>query len=84
MPYISVHVDVEDVLDDLSDEDLRRELVRRAQRKGSQSNHSADYAIPNKVARYTLEEASDILRKQGRYDLAFKLEEIREDFVGIA
>jgi len=80
MPYVSVHVDAEDVLEDLSEQDLRDELARRANKKGRQY-HSANFMIPQPVAIYTLNEAADILRKQGRNDLAFKLEEVREDYV---
>lgn len=82
MPYVNVHVDASEVLDDLGDEELEAELVRRRQRKGAKGNSPGDYAIPQKAARYTLEEAADIFRKMGRTDLAFKLEEIRTDFVG--
>ena len=80
MPYVSVHIDTEDVIGDLTDEQLREELGRRARNKGG-SRHAADYAIPIGAARYALNEASDVLRKQGRNDLAYKLEEVREDYV---
>ncbi len=82
MPYVSVHVDTRDVLDDLSDRELEEEFVRRNQAKGQLGAYSADYRIPQRAARYTLEEAADIFRRMGRTDLAFKLEEIRTDFVG--
>ena len=82
MPYVNVHVDASEVLDDLSDRELEEELIRRRRKNGQPGNSSADYAIPQKAARYTLEEAADIFRRMGRNDLAFKLEEIRTDFVG--
>jgi hypothetical protein len=82
MPHVSVYVDLEDVLDEVSDQDLRDELVRREKRKGKiGSPFSADHMIPQQVARCTLDEASDILRKQGRTDLAYKLDEVRVDYV---
>ncbi len=81
MPYVSVHVDAEDVLGDLTDEQLRDELNRRAARKQGGGGYSADYTIPRGAARHALNESSDMLRKQGRNDLAFKLEEVREDYV---
>jgi TorA maturation chaperone TorD len=82
MPYVSVYVDASDVIEDISTSDLEQELRSRRGNKGERSPHSADYAISQKAARYTLEEAADIFRKMGRNDLAFKLEEIRTDFVG--
>ena len=82
MPYVSVHIDPSEVLDALSDRELEEELLRRRRKIGLPGSHPADYAIPQKAARSTLEEAADIFRKMGRNDLAFKLEEIRTDFVG--
>lgn len=82
MPYVSVHVDASDVLDELSDRELEEELLARRRKAGKIGRYSADFAIPQKAARYTLEEAADIFRQMGRTDLAFKLEEIRTDFVG--
>jgi hypothetical protein len=82
MPYVRVHVDAEDILEDLSDQELRDELSRRQRKNGKGNYHSADFSIPQQVAKYTLDEASGILRKQGRVDLAFKLDEIKVDFVG--
>lgn len=32
MPYVSVHVDASEVLEDLDDEDLRKEIERREKR----------------------------------------------------
>lgn len=77
MPYVSVYVDASDVLDDLDIDEIRSYLTKN----GGRSGNGADYSIPQKSARYTLEQAADIFRAQGRMDLAFKLEEIRTDFV---
>lgn len=82
MPYVNVYVEAEDILDDLSDRELEDELASRRQKAGKPRGHAADFSIPQKAARYTLEEAADIFRRMGRTDLAFKLEEIRTDFVG--
>jgi hypothetical protein len=81
MPYVSVHVDAEDVLCDISTEDLRKELHSRSRKNGDYVGSSADYRIPLQVAKYTLDEAAAIFRKEGRTDLAFKLDEIKCDFV---
>lgn len=81
MPYISVHVDTESVLGDLDEDDIKAYLIKKAKRNGKDYGVGPNYSIPQKEARYTLEEAADILRKQGRADLAFKLEEVRTDFV---
>ncbi|MHC5536843.1 hypothetical protein ACYOEI_01055 [Singulisphaera rosea] len=81
MPYISVHVDASDVLDDLDEEEIKNYLRKRAKRSGKDCGFGPNYTIPQREARYTLEEAADIFRAQGRMDLAFKLEEIRTDFV---
>lgn len=70
--YIQVDVDLDDVLDSIPDEALTKEL---------KSRHGANRAIPLIVARQTLVEAADLFRKMGRLDLAFKLDEIKEDFL---
>ena len=82
MPYVEVWVEPQDDLDNFSDEDLREELVARAKRKGggSESRFNADYMIPQPVARETLN-STVMSRSQRRNDLAFKLEEIRVDYV---
>lgn len=79
--YVNVNIDVSDVLDELSDAELLNELKRRNIKKNNGTGFSADYFIPKEVARYTLEEAANIFRSGGRYDLAFKLDEINHDFV---
>ncbi|OJW21218.1 MAG: hypothetical protein BGO49_24710 [Planctomycetales bacterium 71-10] len=81
MPYVTVHVDSADVLDDLADDELRKELQRRAAKKTGTSASAADYRIPAEVARSTLDEAANLLRKMERIDLAFKLDEINEDYI---
>lgn len=77
--YVRVRIDVDDVLDELSDDDLREELASRMGRKGS--GNMADYTIPIGVALDTMLAASDALRKAGRVDLAFKLDETRVDYI---
>jgi hypothetical protein len=37
MPYVNVHVDWQDVLDDMDDDALERELEKRRQRQGKRS-----------------------------------------------
>lgn len=84
MPYVEVWVDAVD-LSDFSDDDLRAELATRRDRnalRGRAGLSEADYSIPKIAARETLNEAADEFRKAGKVSLAFKLEEIREDFVG--
>lgn len=46
MPYVNVHVDASEVLDDLSDRELEEELLSRAQKSGQLGTHTADYRIP--------------------------------------
>lgn len=82
MPYVQVWVDAEDVVEELSESELRDELARRSGNRGERSGNSADYRIPDKVAEVTLDDASQVLRKLGRVDLAYKLDEIRVDFLG--
>lgn len=85
MPHVSVWVDAEDCLADLTTSDLQEELKSRAEKGKAQKHHSsnfqADYRIPAPVARETLDEVAHILRKANRFDLAFKCDEIREDFI---
>ena len=78
MPYLNVYVDAEDVLEDCSTEDLKAELLRRRLRVDT---NPAATCIPVPTAREALDNASRVLRKQGRTDLAFKLDEIREDYL---
>ena len=80
MPYVSVHIDASEVLDDLSDEELRAELVRRASRTGSSGSY-ADYCIPKAAAKSALDDAAQFLRRLERVDLAYKLDEIRTDYL---
>lgn len=79
--YVRVHIDPEDVLDEFSDDDLREELASRVRRHGKTSGYAADHAIPAGVAHQALLDASDALRKAGRVDLAFKLDETRVDYI---
>jgi hypothetical protein len=83
MPYVSVDVDIEDVIDHLSDEDLRKELAKRMARKADYRHSMGDYSIPIGEAKAALEEVSLYFRRIGKIDLAFKMDEISEDYVGI-
>lgn len=78
MVYVRVHVDVDDVLEELSDDDLRSELSRRTRRRG---NHSDEVQVIDRATASTaLDDASTVLRKCGRVDLAYKLDETRIDY----
>lgn len=79
MPYVRVHIDADDVLEELSDAEMREELARRSSRKGGGS--LADFRIPAGVAKDAMEQAASLLRQIGRVDLAFKLDEARHDYV---
>lgn len=78
MPYLNVHVDESDMLDELSDDALIREVKHR---KLSGAGIGPNYTIPQKVARDAIIEAADTLRNMGKLSLAFKLDEMRVDFV---
>jgi hypothetical protein len=80
MPFVEVWVDVPG-LDDFSDDELREELVAREKRKGQRSNYGPDFRIPKVVAKETLDQAAQVFRRDGRHDIAFKLDEIRADFI---
>lgn len=73
MPYVSVHVDVCDILDELSDEDLLKECESRKLSVGN--------CIPRREARQSCIDASDFLQKMGRIDLAHRLDEIKSDYL---
>lgn len=75
--YVQVRIDEDDVIEELSDSALLAECKRR-----KLSGADPDYSIPATVAKYTLDEAAEIFRKTGRYDLAYKLDEIKVDFIG--
>ena len=79
MAYVNMQVDPYELLCELSDSDLRKELINRA-RKPSAYWGIDDYQISPVAAREALAEASDRLRKLDHYALAFKLDEIREDY----
>ncbi len=82
MAYIEVQVDLEDYLDEISTQALVNELNNRRRKSSGLSNATqADFCIPLESARTTLDDSSMIMRKMGRIDLAYKLDEIRVDFV---
>ena len=70
MPHI--YVSEKDLLDELSDHDLKTEMRNR---------DLGNCCITVEEADDTLVQSADILRKQGRNDLAFKLDEMRAEFV---
>jgi hypothetical protein len=76
MPY--VYIDADEVMEDISDDELRAELTRRQVRRGKP--HEGGEIIPKTLARETLETAATLLRKQGRLDIAYKLDETRIDY----
>ena len=75
MPYISVHVDLSDIFEDVSDADLLKECTRR------KIGAYGEMSIPAREARQSIIGSSDILRKMGRIDLAHRLDEIKTDYV---
>lgn len=62
-------------VDSMSTQELEQEISKR--REGDRD----DYGIPLASARDTLIESSDYFRKIGRVDLAYKLDEVREDYL---
>lgn len=78
MPYVRVHIDADDIMDELSDDELRSELNRRAKKRGSPA---FEPSIPKPVAASALDDAAMVLRKCGRVDLAYKLDETRVDYL---
>jgi hypothetical protein len=59
---------------------LEDELRRRRRKVGEPIYGEADYSIPEIAAKDCLEVSSSVMRKIGRIDLAFKLDEIRTDY----
>ena len=78
MPYVRVHIDADEVLSDIDDDDLRQELQRRSHKRGNSSVETD--AITREQAKITLDESAHRLRQLERFDLAFKLDEIRFDY----
>ena len=78
MPYVRVHIDASEVLEDIDDDDLRRELQVRSSRR--KVNVGETSAITREQAKITLDESAHRLRQIERFDLAFKLDEIRSDY----
>lgn len=70
MPYVSVYISEDEILDDVSDEALLAELRRR----------NLGECISRKDAQWSIDQASQTLRKMERYDLAYRLDEIRHDY----
>jgi len=79
MPYVRVHIDADDILEELSDDELRNELARREKRKGGYDNGMVQI-IDKATASTALDDASTWLRNCGRIDLAYKLDETRFDY----
>jgi cob(I)alamin adenosyltransferase len=77
--YVRVHIDTGDVLEEVSTEDLQEEISRR--RRNKTGGHLADFIIPAGSAAEALEQAATELRRAGRHDLAFKLDEARCDYI---
>ena len=73
MPYVYVY---EDILEEFDDATIRAEYQRRFQHE---KKHGG--TIPRGEAIVALNDASDKLRQSGNTHLAYKLEEIREDFI---
>ena len=73
MTYINI--DLDDYLDEVSTKSLECELERR--RKAPVGN----YYIPKAQAAYALDQAVKELRKIGRVDIAYKLDEIKVDYI---
>lgn len=80
MPYVNVWIDPEDYLEDISTEELKKELIRRSS-KHIKGSHIGDHVIEPGEAADTLRRASDYLRRCERFDFAHRLEEIRVDYV---
>lgn len=81
MPYVEVYVDTDDCLRDVSEEELRKELDSRM-RKDGRGGWGTHFGIPAGEARAALDEAATYFRKIGKHALAFKMDEIAEDYVG--
>lgn len=83
MPYVEVWVDPADTdLDNYTDAELREELDSRARKKsGKPALKADDWRIPREVAKIALDDSAIFLRKAGRVDLAFKLDETRVDYL---
>lgn len=77
MPRFSVYIEADELFEDISDKELIAELDSRH----VPYNRDVNHCIPLEVAAETCEEAARILRKLGRVDLAFKLDETRNDYL---
>lgn len=75
MPYVSIHIDADKVLREIDDDDLRIELASRSRKRGDETQ-----MISRNAAKATLDESAHRLRKIGRFDLAFRLDEIKTDY----
>jgi len=75
-----VQIDIEDYLDEVSTRVLEAELKQR-QSRGEDVSLGPDFQIPRIAADDALDQAAMILRKIGRYDLGYKMDEIRVDYV---
>jgi len=75
----SVDFDVSDYLDELSEKELKQELDKRKRRRRELIDDSAFIKLPD--AKIAITEAADFCRTQGRIDLGFKLDEIKNDWL---
>lgn len=73
MTSISVNVDIDDIIEAVDDEYIEREYKRRFPREPGR--------IDQILATETVNQAADELRRIGLVNLAYKLEEVREDFL---
>lgn len=70
--YLRLHVDKCEVLEELSDNDLRDELKNR--------NSSEPIEPDARECNQSLDDAAFALRKAGHINLAWRLDEIRNDY----
>lgn len=70
---VSVNIDSQDVLDEMNTQDLRKELAKRSVEDIGE--------IPDKhEVNQTLDDVAFHLRKTGRVNLAYRVDEIRHDY----
>jgi hypothetical protein len=81
MPYVSVYIDADDALEDIYTADLKAEILRRMSKNKNARMNIGDYMIPPLEAHQALEDAASFARKNSRPDLAYKLDEVRHDFI---
>ena len=75
-----IQIDIEDYLDEVDTKVLEDELRRRRKKCGDPFSSISYCSIPEITAHECLEASSSVMRKIGRIDLAYKLDEIRNDY----